>query len=123
MITPSSFSLKMEPVVYPVMRFKSPQMTEIKLQVVQEDLEAALVEMGNKDFRGPVQIRVAVPWYGKGKFAGNRMDHVLLEVDYRVVTCMVITDTIETFTFSRRTFVSYLRSIVKEINKIKGSAE
>lgn len=123
MITPSSFSLKMEPVVYPVMRFTSPQMSEIKLQVVQEDLEAALVEMGNKDFRGPIPIRTAVPWYGKGKFAGSRMDHVLLEVDFRVVTCMVITDTIETFTFSRRTFVSYLRSIVKEINKLKEKAE
>jgi len=117
------FSLKMEAIVYPVMRFKSGQSAEIKLQVVMEDLEAALVQLGDRNYRGPVQIRMAVPWYGRDMFAGNRMDHVLFEVDFREVTCMVITDTIETFTFSRQTFVSYLRSVVKEINKRKDSLE
>lgn len=118
MLEPMSFKMNIEPVYYPTISLRSDHRPEIRLHIVAEDIEAALVEMGSKDFRGPVQIRLSVPYYGKEKYAGNRMDNLLLDVDYRTVTCMVITDTVETFTFSRRTFVSYLRQASKEYSKL-----
>lgn len=121
MIETTNFSLKMETIIHPVMVFKSPTRPQIKLFVVLEDIEAALLELGNREYRGPVTVRLSTPFYGKETYANSRMDGIVFDVDGRTVSTAVITDSVELFTFSRRTFTSYLRELIKEINKDKQS--
>lgn len=119
MLETTSFAFKMETIIHPVMVFKSPTRPQVKLFVMLEDLEASLLELGNRDFRGPITIRLATPFYGKETYANSRMDGVVFDVDHRTVSTAIITDSVELFTFSRRTFTTYLRELIKEINKRK----
>lgn len=112
------FNFEMETVLHPTMVFKSPTRPQIKLFVVQEDLEAALVQLGDKDYRGCVNIRLAVPYYGKETYAHSRMEGIVIDVEARTVSTAVITDSVETFSFSRRTFTTYLRTCLKEMKTI-----
>ncbi|QVW55939.1 hypothetical protein pEaSNUABM10_00076 [Erwinia phage pEa_SNUABM_10] len=123
MLETTNFSLKMETIVHPVMIFKSPTRPVIKLFVVLEDLEAALLDLGSRDFRGTITIRLATPYYGKDTYANSRMDGIVFDVEGRTLSTAVITDRVELFTFARRSFTTYLRELIKEINKSKDNKE
>lgn len=117
MVEAPSFNMSMGSMYHPVMILTTPGKAPAKLFVDAKGVEGALLKLGDPGFIGPIEVKLATPYYGKGTFSTNRMESILLEVSGRHVSTLVITDAIETYTFPRNSFANDLRETLRKMKR------
>ncbi|EBE0916454.1 hypothetical protein EXP36_00160 [Salmonella enterica subsp. enterica serovar Weltevreden] len=115
------FQFKMEAAVsvQPILRIKTAAGAEHTLAVVEEDIAGALLQLGDREYLGPITMRLRQPVFGQGKISSWRMDSLLLEAEPRTVSLMFIGEEPLTITLDRQKLCRYLRETMKEIARIK----
>lgn len=90
---------------------------DIQLEVVPEDVSALLKVLNERDRVGTFTMRLRKPYIGSGKFDGVKTEHLMVDVEHRIIRFNIITDTPRQFTFKRGEVTLYLRELNKLIQK------
>ncbi|HHS7556391.1 TPA: hypothetical protein ACTPQ1_004683 [Salmonella enterica] len=97
----------------------SAQGRERSMTIVEEDILPALLQLGDREYLGPVTMRLRQPVFGEGKLAGWRMDNLLVEAEPRTVSLMFIGEEPMPISVDRQKFCRWLREALKEIARVK----
>lgn len=90
-----------------------------KLSLVSEDVTGLLEFLNDRNRIGTFSLRLTKPFIGSGMFAGVKTEHLVVDIEARIVTITLITSSLQQHTYGRKDLTLYLRELNKMIQKGK----
>lgn len=87
---------------------------EIAIEPMPEDITNLLEFLNDRSRIGTFALRLRKPFIGSGMFEGVKTEHIVVDVEARIVSFALITSGLQQFTYGRKDLTLYLR----ECNKI-----